>query len=169
LSDGLQKALFTGSASLAVGSDEASDVVCDLQKYAGFDVGALYSFRLSELRSFAVLNIYFLGPAEFKPGGLLQGRQRISLAFGVAIKDISGSTKSKISGENAFVYGLGYRLNKYFRVNVGGMLYRANLPGGSNSTGGANGTLRQEFFIGPSIDVTALSGLQSIFAKAKSN
>jgi hypothetical protein len=172
---GLQEVLLTGSSSLAVGSDQATDVVCDLQKYAGFDVGALYSFRLSELRSFAMVNIYF-GPVQLKTGGTPPKpgprewlRQRTSLAFGMALKDLSGSTKSKISGENAFVYGLGIRLNKYFRLTAGGLLYRTTLPAANGSTSPANASLRQEVFIGPSIDVTALSALQSIFAKAKSN
>jgi hypothetical protein len=60
-------------------------------------------------------------------------------------------------------------LNKYFRLTAGGLLYRTTLPAANGSTSPANASLRQEFFIGPSIDVTALSALQSIFAKAKSN
>jgi hypothetical protein len=175
LGNGLQAVLFTGSSSLAVGSDQATDVVCDLQKYAGFDVGALYSFRLNELRSFAMVHVYF-GPVQLKTGGAPpksgrgEGlRQRASLAFGMALKDLSGSTQSKISGENAFIYGVGIRLNKYFRLTAGGLLYRTTLPAANGSTSPANGSLRHEFFIGPSIDVTALPALQSIFAKAKSN
>jgi hypothetical protein len=175
LSDGLKGALFTGSASLAVGSDQATDVACDLQKYAGFDVGALYAPRLSELRAFALVDIYF-GPVQLKTGstppkaGLGEWlHQRTSLAFGMALKDLSGSTKSKISGQNAFVYGLGFRLNKYFRLTAGGMLYRTTLPAANGSTSPANGSLRQEFFMGPSVDLTALAALQTIFAKAKSN
>jgi hypothetical protein len=175
LNDGLKGALFTGSSSLAVGSDQATDVVCDLQKYAGFDVGALYAYRLNDLRSFAMVHIYF-GPVQLKTGAAPPKagagewlRQRASFALGMALKDISGSTASKVSGENAFIYGLGIRFNKYFRVTAGGMLYRTSLPAMNGSTSPANGTLRQEFFFGPSIDVTALSALQSIFAKAKSN
>src|SRR5271157_5908298 len=174
LTSGLQGALFTGSASLAVGSDQATDVVCDLQKYAGFDAGALYSFRLSELRSFFLVHIYF-GSVSARPGAPPPKhtagewlRQRASLAFGMALSDISGSSNSKISGQNAFVYGLGFRLNKYFRITAGGLLYRTTLPAGAGgATSPANGRLRQAFFIGPSIDITGLSALQSIFAKAK--
>lgn len=175
VSDGLKGALFTGSSSLAVGSDQATDVACDLQKYAGFDVGALYAPRLSELRSFALVDIYF-GPVQLKTGspppkaGFGEWlHQRTSLAFGMALKDLSGSTKSKISGQNAFVYGLGFRLNKYFRLTAGGLLYRTTLPAVNGSTSPANGSLRHEFFIGPSVDLTALGALQTIFAKAKSN
>lgn len=95
-------------------------------------------------------------------------RQRVSLTFGIALKDISGSSKSKIASENAFVYGLGFRLNKYFRLSAGGMMYRATLPTVNGSSSPSNGTLRHEFFVGPSIDVTALPALQTIFAKSKS-
>jgi len=174
LDGGLKNALFTGSSSLAVGNDQQSDMVSDLKKYAGFDVGALYAYRLSELRSFAIVHIY-LGPVQLKtdapapkPGVGEWLRQRTSLAFGMALKDLSGSTQSKISGQNAFVYGVGIRLNKYFRLTAGGMLYRTSLPAANGSTSPANGSLRHEFFIGPSIDVTALPALQSIFAKSKS-
>ena len=171
----LKSAAFNGSSSLAVGNDSQSDVVSDLKKYAGFDVGALYSYRLSEIRSFAMVHIYF-GPVQLKtdapplkPGFGERLRQRTSLAFGMALKDISGATNSKISSQNAFIYGLGVRLNKYFRITAGGLLYRTKLPAVAGTSNAANGTLRHEFFIGPSIDVTALSALQSIFAKAKSN
>jgi hypothetical protein len=171
----LKAVMFTGSASLAVGTDSASDVACDLLKYAGFDVGALYSFRLSELRSFAIIHIYF-GPIQMKTTPLAAQsslgealRQRVSLAFGIALKDISGSTNSKISGENAFVYGIGFRVNKYFRITAGGLLYRTTLPVVTGTSNITNGTLRNEIFVGPSIDLTALPALESILAKAKSN
>jgi hypothetical protein len=49
-------AVLTGSSSLAVGNDQQSDEVSDLKKYAGFDVGALYAYRLSELRTFAMVH-----------------------------------------------------------------------------------------------------------------
>ena len=172
---GLKAAAFTGTSSLAVGQDTETDVVSDLKKYAGFDVGAMYSYRLSELRSFAMVHIY-LGPIQMKtdappskPGRWEWLRQRVSLGFGMALKDLSGASKSKISSQNAFAYGVGFRLNKYFRLSAGGLLYRTTLPAVNGVTSPANGTLRQEFFVGPSIDVTALSALQSIFAKAKSN
>ena len=173
--DSLQSVLFLGTSSLAVGNDQQSDVVSDLKKYAGFDVGALYAYRLSELRSFAMVHIY-LGPVQLKtdapplkPGRCESIRERVSLAFGMALKDVSGASNSKISSENAFVYGLGVRLNKYFRLTAGGMLYRTTLPAVNGVTSPANGTLRHEFFVGPSIDVTALPALQSIFAKSKTN
>jgi hypothetical protein len=60
LNGGLKSALFTGSSSLATGNDQQTDAVSDLKKYGAFDVGALYSYRLSELRSFAMVHIYSL-------------------------------------------------------------------------------------------------------------
>ncbi len=170
----LNATLFTSTSSLAFAADQQAALVSDLKKYAGFDVGALYSYRLNELRSFAMVNIY-LGPVQLKtdgpplkPGGWEKVRERVSLSFGMALKDISGGSNSKISAENAFIYGVGVRLNKYFRLTTGGLLYRTTLPGGTG-TNGANGALRHEFFIGPSIDVTALPALKSIFAASKSN
>lgn len=170
----VESATFIGTAPLAVGNDQQSDLVSDLKKYAGFDLGALYAYRLSELRGFAMVNIYW-GPVQLstsapksKTGAGEWIRERFSLSFGVALKDISGATDSKISGENAFVYGIGFRLNKYFRLTAGGLLYRAVLPAINGSTSPANGSLRQEFFVGPSIDVTAVSALKSIFAASKS-
>jgi len=46
----------------------------------------------------------------------------------MALKDISGASNSKVSSQNAFVYGLGVRLNKYFRISAGGMLYGPRCP-----------------------------------------
>ena len=63
--------------------------------------------------------------------------------------------------ENAFVYGVGFRLNKYFRVTAGGMVFR--------SSGATQCSLCNEFFVGPSIDLTALPGLRQIFARGVGN
>jgi hypothetical protein len=165
---GTKSAQFLASSTLAVGNDSQSAIVADLKKYAGFDVGALYAYRVNDLRSYAMVNIY-LGPVSLKTSD--EGpasKARFSLAFGMAIKDLSGASSSKVSGENAFIYGIGYRLNKYFRLSVGGMLYRTTLPAVNGTTSPANGSLRNELFIGPSIDVTALPALKSIFAASKS-
>jgi hypothetical protein len=164
---GTKSAQFLVTSTIAVGNDQQSALVDDLKKYAGFDVGALYGYRLNDLRSYAMVNIY-LGPVSLKPDAPYPSAKRLSLAFGMALKDLSGASSSKISGENAFVYGLGYRLNKYFRFTVGGLLYRTTLPAVNGSTSPANGSLRNELFFGPSIDVTALPALKSIFASSKS-
>jgi hypothetical protein len=159
------------SADLTVGAQaNADDVAADLKKYAGFDVGALYAPRLNELRSFATVNIYF-GSVALHPekGTRLVYWERLSLTFGMALKDVSGNAASKISGENAFVYGLGFRLNKYFRITTGGMVYRTSLPAVNGVASPLNNKLRQEFFIGPSIDITALPALEGIFGKKQSN
>jgi len=150
----------------------ADDVTEDLKKYAGFDVGALYIPRLHELREFATVNIYF-GSVSLQPSNGTRSffLERLSLTFGMALGDMSGgdSAKTKIKGENAFAYGIGFRLNKYFRIATGGVVYRTQLPAVNGVTSPITNKLRHEFFVGPSIDVTAIPALKSIFAKAKSN
>jgi len=166
--------------SVDVGST-ADDITEDLKKYAGFDIGALYIPRLHELREFATVNIYFgsvsLHPSNGTSNGIRSGsicsffKERLSLTFGMAIKDISGgdTSKSKIKGENAFAYGMGFRLNRYFRITTGGVVYRTQLPAVNGVPSPITNKLRHEFMIGPSIDVTAIPALKGIFAKAKSN
>jgi hypothetical protein len=142
-----------------------SALVQDLQKYAGFDGAAMYVPRLNELRSFVTVSIY-PGPVSLTPEGGLQARDRWSLTLGIAIDDISGGdlSKTKIRGQNAYVYGLGFRLNKYFRLTTGALVYRTGNINGATQP--ATNSLRHEFFIGPSIDITALPGLKTIFASS---
>jgi len=106
-----------------------------------------------------MVNVYPFGPVDLDTNGmaLVNWKSRFSIALGMSLGDLSTSAKSRIKGDNAFVYGLGYRINKYFRVSVGGMTYR--------DAGSGNGLLN-ELFIGPSIDLTALPGLKQIFASA---
>lgn len=148
-----------------------SALVQDLQKYAGFDAGVLYAPRLDEMRSFLTLNIYPMGPVSLTPEGTEVGKwhwlwERLSLTFGYSVGDISGGddSKTKIRGENAFVYGLGVRLNKYFRVTMGGLVYRTDKIDGV--AGNLTNKLRHELMVGPSVDLTALPGLKTIFASA---
>ncbi len=164
LTAGLKDAVVAG-LTVSAGTD-AADVVSDLQKYAGFDVGALYAPQLNELRSFFTANIYFK-PVELRTDDWSIW-QRLSLTLGASIGDLSGrdTNKTRISGDNAFVYGLGFRLNKYFRLTVGGMLYRLKLPS-ADAANPADNSLKHAFFFGPSLDITALPGLTTIFAKAK--
>lgn len=131
----------------------------DLEKYAGFDVGAIYVPRIDELRQFFTVNVYPFGPVELGATGLLKGgiRSRLSLAFGMSLGDFSSRQSSRISNENVFLYGIGYRLNKYFRVSAGAAVYREASP---------RSGLLQEVFVGPSIDITALPGLRQVFARA---
>lgn len=161
------------ATNLSVGAGTtADDITEDLKKYAGFDVGALYIPRLNELRSFALVNIYF-GPVSLQPSNGTRSflLERLSLTFGMALQDISGgnAAESKIKGQNAFVYGIGVRLNKYFRLTTGGVVYRTQLPAINGVASPITNRLRHEFFVGPSIDVTAIPVLKGIFAKAKSN
>ena len=131
----------------------------DLEKYAGFDVGAVYVPRVDELRHFFTINIHPFGPVELDTQGLLTGgwRNRFSITFGVSMGDFSGKESSRIKSDNAFVYGVGWRINKYFRLSAGAMLFR------EASTRNA---LLHEAFVGSSVDITALPGLRQIFARA---
>ena len=139
--------------------------VSEIQKYAGFDVGAFWVPRISEMRGFATVNVYPFAPVSITPANGLKLKERVSLTFGMSLGDISGvdDGKTKISGQNAFIYGLGFRVNRYFRIAVGGALYRA----GSNQRN--DNQLRNDFMVGPSIDFTALPALRSIFSSARGN
>ena len=131
----------------------------DLEKYAGFDVGAVYVPRVDELRHFFTVNIHPFGPVELDTQGLLTGgwRERFSITFGVSIGDFSGKESSRIKSDNAFVYGVGWRINKYFRLSAGAMLFRE---------ASSRNALLHETFVGTSVDITALPGLRQIFARA---
>jgi len=135
-----------------------SSTTQDLSKYAGFDAGALYAPRINELRGFYMAHIYPTGPVDLDTSGKIPFLDRWSIAIGASTGDISSNGASRVKGDKAFVYGLGFRINKYFRVTAGGMLYRDAV----------GNRLLNEFFVGPSIDITALPGLQSIFASSSS-
>jgi hypothetical protein len=141
-------------AQLSVGVQmEVSSVTTDVAKYAGFDVGAIYIPRMNELRQFLVANIYPFGPVDLDTNGvaLMSMRSRFSISLGASLGDLSSNAKSRVRSENAFVYGVGYRLNKYFRVSVGGAVYRDSGPGnGFLKTSGSliTPTVRWETAIG---------------------
>jgi hypothetical protein len=137
---------------------DSQSSTADLNKYAGFDVGVNYVPRIDELRRFYVMHVYPFGPVELSGGGLFTGNWRasFSIAVGLSTGDFSGNANSRVKGENAFVYGLGIRLNKFFRLSVGGMIYRDAL----------GNRLLNEAFIGPSIDITALPGLKQVFSSS---
>jgi hypothetical protein len=128
----------------------------DLNKYAGFDAGAMYVPRINELRQFDMVHIYPFGPVELDTNGGVPMKARWSIALGASIGDLSSNGKSRIKSDKAFVYGVGFRINKYFRVSAGGMVYRDAIGNG----------LLNELFIGPSIDITALPGLKQIFSSS---
>jgi hypothetical protein len=138
---------------------DLSSTTTDLEKYAGFDVGAAYVPRINELRQFFMINIYPGGPVELDTKGLISKdwTKRFSIAVGFSLGDLSSNAHSRVKGDSAFMYGVGYRINKYFRLNIGAVIYRDS---------GAGNALLNEFSIGPSIDLTALPGLKSLFASA---
>ena len=140
----------------------------DFEKFAGLDYGAIYIPRMQALRHFATINIYF-GQVEDKPVNakvlanantgrtktdIMESlRQRISLTFGMSIGDISSQEDSAIKDDNAFLYGMGFRLNKYFRITAGGAAFRDK----------RNDGIRHGLMIGPSIDLTAFKYIRGIF------
>jgi len=121
-------------------------VTQDLSKYAGFDAGVLQSPRTSELRPVYLIHAYPWGPVDLETTGHVPFAQRWSLAVGMPVG--SGQTNRE------FVYGVGFRLNKYFHFTAGTMISRD----------ASSGRLRGAFCFGPSIEITALPGLTSIFA-----
>lgn len=137
---------------------KTSAMVEDLQRYAGIDMGALYAPKPGELRQVLLVNIYF-GPVddqppsiEWKPSHVLK---RLSLTVGYDLGDISNNTGSNIDGNNAYVLGLGFRLNKYFRFSVGKFLYRTK----------SDGDLASDTFYALSADLTAFKALQGLVTK----
>ena len=173
--DELKKLLLDNVIQIAATFVVSADAgVKDFEKYAGVDMGAIYIPRVQELRAFFTVNIYF-GAVEDTPapaaapdarrrptsravlGNAL--RQRLSLSFGMSLRDLSGRDpqKTKVEGNNAFVAGLGFRLNKYFRIVAGDALLRNK----------ADNRIGHAFFIGPSIDVSAIQNLRVLFGKVK--
>jgi hypothetical protein len=152
--------------SIGVSAQQISSAeVKYLEKYAAVDVAALWVPRINELRGFALLNVYW-GPVELTPPSSKQVdqgkrewlRERTSLVLGFSLKNISSSHASKIRGNNVWVYGLGFRINRYVRVSAGSAIYR----GPAQDSG-----LRNDFFVGPSIDLTAIEYFKTIFARIK--
>jgi hypothetical protein len=145
----------------------------DFEKYAGLDYGAVYIPRVEALRQFFTINIY-LGAVEDKPTGMTEVvdengnkkkssraewlRQRFSLTFGMSIGDISSQDSSKIKGDNVFLYGIGFRLNKYFRLTTGAAVFRD----------ARNDRLSHGLMLGPSVDLTAFRYIRGLFGKASS-
>ena len=138
----------------------ASALVQDIQKYAGLDYAAIYSKNLNELRKFITVNIYF-GPVSDTPTQYSSNKklnwiqERFSLTFGLSVGDLSSNENSDIEGDNAYIYGIGFRLNKYFRINAGNMLYRSKTSGG----------MEDDFSVGASIDLTAFDALKGLVSK----
>jgi hypothetical protein len=163
--DEMQKALSEidlQSAFDLAGSVFEAATVEYLQKYAAVDVASLWIPRLNEMRAFAVLNLYW-GPVGLVPPKLSDGVRhwlldRLSLAFGYSLKNISSTHATKIRGNNVWIYGIGFRFNRYFRISAGGALYRGVAP---------DSGLRNDFIVGPSLDITAMEYFRTIFAKIK--
>lgn len=136
------------SLSMPVGTNDVEGT--ELRRYAGVDVGAVWSWRTQELRKMALVSIYG-GSIEDKPDTttLLQG-SRLSLTAGWDLGDLSGNENSDIRGKNAFFFGVGYRMSKYFRLSLGDQMYRS----------ASNGRLGHAFAMSLSVDLTAYQILE---------
>jgi hypothetical protein len=105
------------------------------------------------------------------PGGKSQGRactfwdswlwqvfqQRFSISGGISLGDISGQQNPPFKQNYAFVFGAGWRINKYVRLFAGDLLYR------NKNTDRMN----HAFCFGASTDVAALGNITSLFGKVK--
>ena len=130
-----------------------------IEKYAGFDIGAMHLPAIDELRGFYTVNIYFGAVGETpEPFFSKDVLKRLSLVAGGSFKDISGASQSKIKGHNAFLIGLGLRMNKLFRINAGFSFYRSSDPSAESS-------LKRAFYRGISIDISQFPILKSIVEK----
>lgn len=141
-----------------------STQVEDLQKYAGIDIGALYAPSIDEMRQFLMVNIYY-GAIEDQPDALNSEkglaifssnywRSRLSLSAGMSTGDFSSNGNSDIKDDKAYALGLGFRLNKYFRIGFGAMLYRAT-----------DEKMKRKPYFSLSMDLTAFQALQGLVSK----
>jgi hypothetical protein len=158
----LQDALVQDvSASITLDANKQEEAgVQDFQKYAGVDAGAIYIPSVKSLMSYVTFNIYFGSVDETPPHatGVAQFlQQRFSLTLGVAVGDLSGQANSQIKGSNAFLFGLGFRLNKYFRLTAGDAVFRNKV----------DDKINHGFFVGPSVDISALPNIRNVFGKVK--
>jgi hypothetical protein len=84
-------------------------------------------------------------------------QQRFSISGGISLGDISGQQNPPFKQNYAFVFGAGWRINKYVRLFAGDLLYR------NKNTDRMN----HAFCFGASTDVAALGNITSLFGKVK--
>ena len=132
--------------------------VQDLQRYAGIDIGGLYAPSIDELRQFLLINIYF-GAVDDKPRRFSSSQDfwvsRFSLSVGAEMGDLGGSDDAVIRDGKAYAIGVGFRLNKYFRLGVGSMLYRSV----------SHNDLRSAGYVVISMGLTGFRALEGLVSK----
>lgn len=122
----------------------------DICKYFGLDVGAHWLPARDELRKVVTLNIY-----PGKVGRLPSDDthwNRLSVAVSYDIGDISGNNQSAIRDNHHYSIGMGYRLNRYFRVGTGLSLYRH----------GDDNDLRRALYLSLSVDLTGFKAIEDL-------
>ena len=131
-----------------------SAAVSDLLRYAGIDMAATYAPDIDEFLKFITVNIYF-GLVEDKPRPIASSiGQRLSLTVGFGSDAISNNDNSEVKGDDVYMLGLGWRINKYFRASFGELIYRNN-----------DNDLDTDEYISISLDLTAFDQLSSLVSK----
>lgn len=144
------------AASYTVGMDaSATSYAREFSKYAGIDVGAIYTPVVGEFRSYFLVSAYLFGPVASSLKKMTDYKDALSVTFGVSLGELSqnGDSKIKASGTSYFL-GLGYRLSQYFRLAGGSVLFRDK-----------HENMRAEASAGLSVDLSALEFLTNAFGK----
>lgn len=152
----LVKSLLRRVSASATVSTELSvpAQVQDLQRYAGIDIAALYAPVIDELRQFILVSIYF-GPVDDSPSPSFWKAGRWSLSVGMETGDLGGGGDAVIKDGKAYAVGLGFRLNKYFRLGAGSLIYRSS----------SNDELDRTGYMAISMDLTGFKVLQGLVSK----
>ncbi len=104
------------------------DLTAQKNAYIGIDLGIVYAFSLESVFIYEGTNIYFRPVNREALFTDLQGwdefYKRFSVYIGLAqlITDKPDNFKP-LFGNNSLLAGTGWRLNRTFRVNVGGLMY----------------------------------------------
>ncbi len=136
----------------------------DVTIYYDFDIAAIHLPGLDELRSFSTVNLYIVD-TEATPDPLFSRSfwKRSSITVGLSLKAISGKAQSKIEGNKAFLVGLGFRINKYFRMTAGTSIYRVATEQDDGKGQMQNDDLKHTFYWGLSMDLSRLPLLPDLF------
>lgn len=133
--------------------ESATPVGCqagDICKYFGVDVGALWLPARDELRKVITINIY-PGKVGRSPSEDTYSK-RLSVAVSYDVGDISGNNQSAIRDNHHYSIGIGYRLNRYFRVGTGLSLYRH----------ADDNDLRRALYLSLSVDLTGFKVIEDL-------
>jgi hypothetical protein len=123
----------------------------DICKYFGLDVGAHWLPARDELRKVFTVNIYPDKVGRL-PSEQFATWERLSVAVSYDVGDISGNNQSAIRDNHNYSIGIGYRLNRYFRVGTGLSLYRH----------ADDNDLRRALYLSLSVDLTGFKVIEDL-------